>query len=126
MFDNNAVTINILGVDWKVEFVYLKDDEYMQKTHCDGYTDPTSKLIRTLVGSEEDYKNIGKWGYNPEEIVKSTLRHEIIHAFLYESGLDSCTGKTKCAWALNEEMIDWFALQSPKIFEVFNYLNIAS
>lgn len=125
MFDINAVTINILGVDWKVEFVYLEDDEYMQENNLAGYTDNSSKLIRICVANQQGYKNIKRWGSNPEENIKSTLRHEIFHAFLYESGLDNCTKKTG-PWACNEEMVDWFAIQSPKIFEVFNYLNIAS
>jgi hypothetical protein len=49
---------------------------------------------------------------------KEVLRHEIIHAFLYESGLDACAGPAE-SWASNEEMVDWFAIQSPKIFRVF-------
>ena len=53
----------------------------------------------------------------------SVLRHEIIHAFLYESGLDTCTSCTG-NWALNEEMVDWLAIQTPKIFKVFKELNI--
>lgn len=44
---------------------------------------------------------------------KSVIRHEIIHAFLYESGLDSCS------WAANEEMVDFFAMQFPKLLQIF-------
>ncbi len=42
-------------------------------------------------------------------------RHEIIHAFLSESGLKSCS-----SWATNEEMIDFFAIQFPKIVKVMD------
>ena len=45
---------------------------------------------------------------------RKVLRHEIIHAFLYESGL-SCNSQETTAWAANEEMVDWFAIQGPKI-----------
>lgn len=38
------------------------------------------------------------------------VRHEIVHAFLKESGLD-CNSD----WARNEEIVDWIALQGPKI-----------
>jgi hypothetical protein len=48
-----------------------------------------------------------------ESVKKRILRHELIHAFLYESGLD------QCSWADNEEMIDFFAISLPKIFHVF-------
>lgn len=37
----------------------------------------------------------------------------IIHAFLHESGLDVCS------WAHNEEMVDWLAIQFPKLYEAF-------
>ena len=49
-----------------------------------------------------------------EYFLDVTLRHEIIHAFLFESGLHSCSNDIKCL-ALNEEMIDFFALQYEKI-----------
>lgn len=40
---------------------------------------------------------------------ETTIRHELIHAFLYESGLNGST------WSDNEDMVDWFANQIPKI-----------
>ena len=39
---------------------------------------------------------------------------QIVHAFLYESGLRQNAYGSKC-WAKNEEMIDWMAIQIPKI-----------
>lgn len=48
-------------------------------------------------------------------MLKEVLRHEIAHAFFYESGLwDSSNGTT--AWATNEEMIDWIAIQGLKLY----------
>lgn len=44
-------------------------------------------------------------------------RHEIIHAFLYESGLDVES------WARNEEIVDWLALQIPKMVRIFKEVN---
>lgn len=49
---------------------------------------------------------------------KKVLRHEIIHAFLYESGIWG-NSKRDEAWGVNEEMTDWMAIQFPKILEVF-------
>ena len=46
------------------------------------------------------------------------LRHEIIHAYLEESGL-SASSNMISAWAQNEEMVDWLAIQSSKIFATF-------
>lgn len=39
------------------------------------------------------------------------IRHEIIHAFLYESGLYKL--------CFNEKLVNWIALQLPKIIDVF-------
>lgn len=64
--------------------------------------------------------------HNPEELavdLRATVRHEIIHAFLAESGLDSQTSSTS-AWARNEEMVDWLALQYPKIEKVFKSIGV--
>lgn len=55
---------------------------------------------------------------------KVILRHEILHAFLFESGLDASSIATYGAWAINEEMVDWFAIQSPKIFAAYQNLGI--
>ncbi|MFD1464645.1 hypothetical protein ACFQ4L_00875 [Lapidilactobacillus mulanensis] len=41
-------------------------------------------------------------------------RHELIHAFLCESGLAENSD-----WAQNEEVVDWIARQFPKLFETF-------
>ncbi|WP_461218455.1 hypothetical protein [Lapidilactobacillus salsurivasis] len=50
-----------------------------------------------------------------EVYTRKTLRHELIHAFLYESGLDA-----NSEWARNEEIVDWIAIQFPKLQIVFN------
>lgn len=49
---------------------------------------------------------------------------ESADAFLFESGLSSNTHGIYGAWAENEEMVDWIAIQSPKIFKVFQELEI--
>jgi len=50
--------------------------------------------------------------------MKETLRHEIVHAFLFECGLSACSGYAD-HWAKNEEMVDWIAIQGPKIHEAW-------
>lgn len=44
---------------------------------------------------------------------QKVIRHELIHAFLTESGL-----REQCNWA-TEEMVDWIAAQFPKILVAF-------
>lgn len=107
--------VNILGTEYTIT-ILDKINKYMKDNpDVSGYMDPSSKKIVVYVkdievDDEEQYK-------------KRTLRHEITHAFFYESGLD-CNANNITEWARNEEMIDWFAIQSPKIFKVFNELNI--
>lgn len=55
---------------------------------------------------------------NLEDFRKKVTRHELIHAFLYESGLHE-----QCYWATNEEIVDWIAIQLPKIFRAIGKLD---
>lgn len=114
--------INVLGTECRI---MLKSDEEVAKDmlcnvgECGGYCSPTEKLIVVamfdqLHGENEESKDyLKKWN----------MRHEITHAFLNESGLSDNSSDVKC-WAKNEEMVDWFAIQSPKIYKVFAELDI--
>lgn len=85
----------------------MQTDEKL--TEADGYMDHTSKeciVDEMKESNERKLKNIKFYK-------KSVIRHEIIHAFLHESGLDVCS------WAHNDEMVDWFAIQFPKLYETF-------
>lgn len=106
-----ARTIDILGSSWRVQFRDQKQDKALEE--CDGYCDASENLIVVKI-PEKDAMSLG----NLENYQKKVLRHEIIHAFLFESGMGHCSGASDC-WAVNEEMVDWFAIQSPKIFRVF-------
>lgn len=104
-------TINILGTDIKVVFREEKQDVKLEQ--LGGYFDSTENLIVVKI-PEKDEMSCG----NLENHQKKVLRHEIIHAFLHESGLDWSASPTEC-WATNEEMVDWLAIQAPKIFKIF-------
>lgn len=109
--------INILGTEYRIEF--RKEDEDTILKDCNGYCDVTVKLIVVLAepNKECDYEDFSF-------IQKKTLRHEIVHAFLTESGLFNNTYNVDDGWAKNEEMVDWFAIQSPKIFDVYAELGL--
>lgn len=104
-------TINVMGTDIRVEFRNQADDKKL--SHADGYYDHSADLI--VVAIPEPDENTVE---NLERYQKQVLRHELTHAFLHESGLHASSGSAD-AWASNEEMVDWFAIQSPKIFRVF-------
>ena len=113
--------VNILGTKYTIEFVNYYDDADM-KEKC-GYCSEIDKRIvicnyRTLEGCERESEEYCA------KAEKLTLRHEIFHAFLNESGLSTSSLEVEGAWAKNEEMIDWLAIQSPKIYRVFQELDI--
>ena len=113
--------INILGTTYKVELKvpYSKDKNL---ANAFGYTDFHGKKIvvadvRTIPGWEEASKECAK------DVYEGTVRHEVIHAYLMESGLNSSANGVDC-WARNEEMVDWFAIQIPKIIKTFRELGV--
>lgn len=103
--------VNVLGTTYKIRFRHENEDEKLQE--LSGYCDYSNKTIVVAI-FEKSVDSVN----NIESVQKSVLRHEIMHAFLYESGLDVQSCNVDC-WAKNEEMIDWFALQSKKIFKAF-------
>lgn len=106
--------IDILGTDYEVAYKEYGEEPLFAKQSIDGYCDDVEKVLcigrlHTFPGFEEEEEAYCK------RIEKRTLRHEIVHAFLDESGLKESAMKTDVSWARNEEMVDWVALQLPKI-----------
>ena len=110
--------INILGTIYKI--FYRTKEEDTKLDEIAGYCDYSTKTIVCIKRTEKD-KDIGL--ENLKFLDNRILRHEIIHAFMYESGL-WCNAYGISCWAENEEMTDWFAIQAPKIFEIYKKLNI--
>ena len=102
--------VNILGTEYTIEPRELKDED------IDGFTDNTSKLI---VIRADNANSVGDFEY----LQKKQLRHEIIHAFMSESGLQFNWQHIE-QFGHDETTVDWFAIQSPKIFKVFQELDI--
>lgn len=103
--------INILGTEYTV--ITANAEEKPKLNKCDGYMDYSNKEI--VVGIFESNENSIA---DLTVYSKKVMRHEIIHAFLYESGLWENSGSTE-AWGQDETITDWFAIQSPKIFKAF-------
>lgn len=115
--------VNILGTEYTIETHKVSKDSYLEENSLAGYCGEESKLIVIADMSEKKYFS-DMDEKEQEEYRKRTLRHEIMHAFLNESGLSSSSNRYDGAWAKNEEMVDWFAIQSPKIFELYESLGI--
>ncbi len=106
--------VSILGTEYAVEYRSSKEDKILEDS--DGYTDLYSKLIVVVNDENGNIKD-----YNAYR--KKVLRHEIVHAFLYESGLAHNSIQVESAWAMNEEMVDFFAIQGEKIHKAWSEVN---
>lgn len=84
-----------MGQTYKIKISDPQHDYNLKKN--DGYIMPEKKLIVL------DRNNV-------DVHMRHVLRHEVVHAFLYESGLDNQ------AWAENEEIVDWISIQLDKIY----------
>ncbi len=102
--------VKVLGTKYEI-FDEATNDEFPLLQNMDGFHDVTNKKIVIAgfvneLGADQDLK-----------FVKNQVtRHEIIHAFMSESGMEE--------WSQNEQLVNWFAIQSPKIFKVFQELDI--
>lgn len=106
--------VNVLGTEYEINYKTLKEDSYLNGV--DGYIDTHNKTITYRHYIEEDRDEGTMWPLIENE--NKALRHELIHAFLFESGL-SVNSSYACNWATNEEMVDWMAIQMPKIMEAY-------
>ena len=110
--------VNVLGSEWTIILEVKDTTKIPYYNHVNGWADVSVHEIHVGIFQKHeinDLKNIAVY-------YKRTLRHEIIHAFLMESGLDTQTDSCR-AWATNEEMVDWIAGQFPKIQMVLKELD---
>ena len=95
--------IDVLGTKYTILFMPLEE--------CDGYCDKTThKIVVATKGSDV---NLGDF----DVYQKKVLRHEIIHAFLFESGLHENWEHNQ--FGHDETYVDWIAAQFPKLLKAF-------
>ena len=113
-----AGSVNVLGTEYKITVKKYDEDEAFAQRSIDGYCDSFVKEI--VICDISTYKG---WENEPKKTCeiaeRQTLRHEIVHAFLHESGLDYSAHSENDSWAKNEEMVDWIALQGEKIHKAW-------
>lgn len=104
---NIDIKVNILGSEWTVRSATEAEEPRLEGKN--GFTDWTTRLIclekRTTgdIGSMETYMN-------------KVIRHELIHAFMDESGFGDCFEHKD--FGQEETVVDWFAYQMPKIMKL--------
>ena len=107
--------IGVLGTEYTIHFRDKSED--LKLIDSDGYCDETTKdiVVETFKMEMGDVQAC----VDLQKIQRQVVRHELVHAFLFESGLGACS-----EWAQNEEMVDWIARQFPKMAKAFQELNI--
>lgn len=111
----------VLGTEYKIYYETKKENNPKMEG-AKGYTELCAKEIHI----DRSWFEGAKDDPNPELILKDlykegmkVIRHELVHAFILESGLSEC-----CSWAENEELVDWIARQFPKMSECFEKAGI--
>lgn len=98
--------VDVLGTSYDIFECDKSEDTVLEES--DGYCDNT--IHRCVIGAlEPDERNFEDLNVHRQRVI----RHELIHAFLFESGL------ADNSWASNEEIVDWIARQFPKMLEAF-------
>lgn len=96
--------LNILVTEYSVE-----TDDTLDRINADGLCKEYDKQITIRnVGSmlcDDDSTEVKKIRHD------EVLRHEIVHAFFVESGLED--------YSSNEQLVDWIAKQFPKMLQAF-------
>ena len=105
--------VNVLGTDYSVFLDVPENDDPMLGGVCSGYCDKTAKRI--VVVGEMKASELDNWSVYRKEC----LRHELIHAFMFESGIDG-----NMTWDIEgqehpEGLVGWLAIQFPKIVKAF-------
>ena len=101
--------VDVLGTTYSVHCLSVGEDKYLKDR--DGYCDKTSKRIVVRMADETNELD------NYTVYLNTILRHEIIHAFLFESGLHENWMHPEHGH--NETYVDWIAVQFPKLMEAF-------
>lgn len=93
--------VNILGQNYNIEI--CNEAENIKLDDSYGYVELYSKKI-VLANIEDDKRNVE----NILEFKKKILRHEILHAFFHEAGLNN--------YCKDEQLVDFLAIQLYKIY----------
>lgn len=98
--------INILGTEY--DFVITTDRVDSGLCEVDGYCD----FFKKHIAIESEYsENLPGCTKDIDGLQRKVKRHELVHAFFFESGLRE--------WAENEQLVDWVAVQFPKMLAAF-------
>ena len=92
--------VTVLGTDYVILLRNWDDDRKLHDAYA--YIEPYTKeiVLRELVPDCMTVKR-------HEQLREEALRHELVHAFLFESGMTD--------WCDDEKLVEWIAMQLPKM-----------
>lgn len=112
------LTITVLGDTYKIRTADPAEDPVLRDNDFAAYCNAiTREIVIGDLDKNPCYKHCTE--AEKKQIYKRLLRHEIVHAFFDESGLAHSANSCDSAWSTNEEMVDWIAIQGPKIYEAW-------
>ena len=118
----NGKEVEVLGTTYIIN-ISFDDAQLIEDSSVEGYCSLYTHRICI-----EDFRRLHKYRNRSDEwieaLTKQVIRHELIHAFFNESGLSYATSDSNGPWAINEEMVDWIAIQFPKISKLFTELDL--
>lgn len=109
--NKSNMTVDVLGCVYNIVMIdkeYKNPPERLEEESA--FVDVINKVI-CIDRRDEGNGDIG----DPSEF-EFLMRHELAHAFLYESGLEE--------YSNDETLVNWIAIQSYKIFKCFEKLEL--
>lgn len=106
--------VNVLGTTYSI--ITDVPLESMPE-EADGCIDISTRTIK-IAEMKSDKNSV----QDMETYRKKVLRHEIIHAFFYESGIWSNSTSSE-PWGMDEQLTDWIAIQFPKLLNAFKWVD---
>lgn len=100
--------VNILGTEYEIVESTYKDDSALLE--YGGYCDRSARKI--VISMESPPHPMA--AEDQEVTRRATIRHELTHAFFAESG--------HSRWCDDEDLVDWIALQFPKMMKAMQEL----
>ena len=106
--------INVLGEEYQI--VVDKSGTNPKLESSFGYTEPYSKKIVIDNNITDDSTMSVE---NLDAFVRHIYRHEVVHAFFYESGVSYKFDKDE-----EDFLVDWIAKMVPKMLKVFKEMGV--
>ncbi len=96
--------VNILGEDYEINVANENEDTDLKE--CNGYCDDS---VHKIMIRDDLMSRDKRCQDDMSKFANKTVRHEIIHAFMDESGVNGSE------WCHDEILVDWLAVQLPKM-----------